>query len=102
MAGIGNDGQLGLLPHLVKVPGIRQRRCDIVAAMHDGAWNAFELSGLRQELIVGPKEAAMLEIVALDAGEGERKPVLAELRNPSRIGQERDGARLPLAPGPCA
>ena len=44
----------------------------------------------------------MFEIVALDTREGEREAILTELGDARRIGKERDGARLPLAPGPCA
>src|SRR5262245_15684447 len=83
-------------------PGIGKRGCDIVASMHDGARNAFEFSGLREELVVARKKAAMHEVVALDAREGEGEAILPELRNSRRIGTERDRACLPLAPGPGA
>ena len=52
------------------------------------------------QLIVGVEEAAIDEIVALDAGEGERVVVLGEAAHAVGIGQQRQGLALPGAPGP--
>ena len=51
------------------------------------------------QLVVGVEEAAIDEVVALDAREGERVMVLGEAAHPVGIGQERKRLALPGAPG---
>ena len=55
--------------------------------MHDDAGNVGEAMGVGDQLIVAGEEAAIDEIVALDAGEGERVVILRKRRTRSASGK---------------
>ena len=55
--------------------------------------------GVPDELVVGFEEAAIDEVVALDAREGEREGVCARALHQAVVDEEARGARLPHAPG---
>ena len=57
-------------------------------------------AGVGDELVVAIEEAAVLEVVALDAREGEGVVRLAEGGDARRVGQERQRGALPHAPRP--
>jgi hypothetical protein len=67
--------------------------------MHDYAGNSAKMACFSQQLIVRRKKPAVHEIMAFDAGECDGICFLAELGDPRWIGQERQGAAFPLAPG---
>ena len=71
VAGVGDDAQIGLGPGFVERPGVGERCHDIVAAMDDDAGDVGEPVGVGEELVVAFEEAAVLEVVAFDPGEGD-------------------------------
>ena len=85
-------------PGLVQRPGIARRARHVVAAMHDDAGNVLQPAGVADQLPV-LEPAAMHEIVVLDAGEGDREILLAELAAGLGVGQQRDRLAFPQAPG---
>ena len=78
VAGVGHDAQLGSGPGGFQVPGVLDRRHHVVAAVHDRRPGCRAAVRVAQELAVGVEEAAVDEVVALDAGERERVGVGAE------------------------
>ena len=67
------DHQLRLRPSLVQVPGVLRGADDVVAAVHDDAGNAVQAVRVAQQLVVDVEEAAVDEIVVLDAREAQRE-----------------------------
>ena len=66
----------------VQVPGVLDRRHHVVAAVHDDAGDVGGCASTsREQLVVALEEAAVDEVVALDAREGERVGVGAERRD---------------------
>ena len=78
--------------------GLR-RRHHIVAAMHDHAGNVPEAVRGADQLIVGVEEAAVHEVMAFDAREGEGVMRLREAALALGIRQQRERLALPGAPG---
>jgi hypothetical protein len=78
VASVGDDAQARFRPRAGKVVGGLDRRHHVVAAMHDHAGNRAQTVRILDQLIVGVEEAAIDEIVALDARKGERVVVLRE------------------------
>ena len=102
VAGIGHHDEVGLRPGLVEVPGRDGWRHHVIAALDDDARNAGQPVGVGDQLVVLPEEAAIDEIVALDAGEGDGEMIGAELRHALRIREQGNGGALPLASGPVS
>ena len=68
--------------------------------MHDHAGNVLQPMRVGNQLVVGVEEAAIDEIVALDAREGEGVVILGEAAHPLGVGQQRQRLAFPGAPGP--
>src|SRR5262245_49145813 len=68
--------------------------------MHDHAGDRTQAPRVGDELVVDMEEAAIDEVVAFDAGEGEGIVVLGEAAHPVGVGQKRKRLALPGAPGP--
>jgi hypothetical protein len=68
--------------------------------VHDDARYVRQPAGIGKELIVALEEAAVLEIVCFNPGEGEGVARLAEGGDPRRVGIERQRCPLPHAPRP--
>src|SRR5262249_58538806 len=81
---VRHDDESGLGPGAMQVPRRANRADDVVASLHDRGRNAPDLPHPAQELIVTLEEAAVREVVALDAGErlGETGPAHALKRAP--------------------
>src|SRR5690606_40764167 len=99
MAGIRYDAQIGSWPGLLQVPSILERCHYIVAAVHDPSRDAGKPVRVRDELAVAREKTAVDEVVAFDAGEGDRIIVGAEIADALGVAVEGEGRRLPDAPG---
>ena len=74
--------KLRLGPGLVQVPGGHRRGHHVIAALDDDAGDGLQPVGVGQQLAVLLEEAAVDEVVAFDAGEGEGEVFLAEIADP--------------------
>src|SRR6266545_2990181 len=97
---VRHDHELRLGPGAVEVPGIADRADHVVAAVHDRARDVPNPGDVAQELVVAVQEAAVGEVVALDARQSQRARILGELRREVRVGHELEETALPSAPGP--
>src|SRR3954452_572622 len=66
VSGIWNYIEFGLLPNLVEIPRIHERRHDIITAMHDHPWDVAQSVRLSDQLAVIGEKAAIDEIVTFD------------------------------------
>src|SRR5690348_2976421 len=80
VAAVGDDAVFCLGPSAVEVPGDRDRRAEIVTAVDDDAGDRGQARRVGDELAIELEEAAVLEIVRLDARESDRIARLAEGR----------------------
>src|SRR3954447_6591380 len=85
-------------PCAVQVEARDSRRDDIIATLHDHAWQPGELVRIAQHLPL-LEEGVVYEVMRLDAGEGEH--VLFVGRVDMGPWHQRHHARLPGAPGAC-
>ena len=98
MPGIRDQVECGLRPRAVQLPGRFRRRAGVVAALHDHAGNAVEPVRVAQQLAF-VHEAVVDEVMVFDAREGECEVRIAVRAIEFRVGQQRDRAAFPLAPG---
>jgi len=100
VTGIGDDAQGRFRPSAGEIVGDLDRRHHVVTAMHDHAGDVPQPMRVGNQLIVGMEEAAIDEVVALDAGEGQRVVVFGEAAYPLGVGKQRKCLAFPGAPGP--
>src|SRR5690606_16205686 len=100
MPGGGRDDELGLGPRLLELPRVLNGAHHVVAAVDDDARDVGDPVGIPEELVLDLEEAAVHEVVVLDAGEGEGElRILVALRE-VLVDVEVAGRPLPHAPGP--
>ena len=86
LARVGNDVQLRLGPDLRQIPSVLQRDAHILATENNDSGNLRQFAGLPQDSAVLGKNAAILEIVTLNALESRREMISAECGGAIRIG----------------
>ena len=69
MPGIGHDVQLGFWPGAMQIPRAAHRADHVVASLHDHRRDMPDGAGVAQQLVFVLEEAAVDEVVALDARE---------------------------------
>ena len=90
---IRHDHQFRLRPGAVQGPGTAHRADHVIAALHDDAGNVADARHVAQQLVVDLEEAAIDEVVALDAREGRGVVRLFEFRDVGGVQvQEAGGA----------
>src|ERR1700730_1852859 len=99
VTGIRNETQFCLGPRAIQVPGALHGADHIVAALHDDCGNVADLADILDELIVGAHEAAIDEVMTLDAGERRRVLVFPELLDVLRMQMQETRGPLPYGPG---
>jgi len=83
----------------MQIPGAARRTDHVVATLHDDRRNVADALRVAQQLVVVPEEAAVHEVVAFDAREGQREGVLAAAGDVVGILMQETGGALP--DGPC-
>ena len=87
MTRIGDDAQIGFRPGAREIVGNLDRGDNVVTAVHNHARDRTQTLCIGDQLVVDMEEAAIDEVVALDAGEGERIVVLGDAAHPIGIGK---------------
>ena len=85
----------------MQIPGRAHRADHVVAALHDHRRNTLETVGVGQQLIVAIEESAIDEVVAFDAGEGQRKQICCRGLDMALILEQETGTGFPHRPCPC-
>ena len=98
MPRVGHDAQVGFGPGFVQVPGALHRADDVVAALHDRRGQVADARHVVEQLRRGAQEAAVDEVVALDAREGVGGGVVLELRQVVGVEAQEAGRALPGRP----
>src|ERR1700694_5093763 len=101
MSGIRDDAQLGFQPGPVQAPGARHRAHNIVAALNDYTGNLPDLLDTLDQIILSREEAIVHEVVAFDAGEGERKLRVSKSLNRVVVKEKLGSAAFPDTPCAC-
>ena len=92
--------QLRFRPGLVQVPGVGQRAHHVVAAMHDHPGDVGDAVRVAQQLVLDLEEAAVDEVVVLDAGEGQRELRVFVAVDEVVVHVQEAGGAFPHAPCP--
>src|SRR6266850_7594170 len=98
MPRIRDDAELRFRPGTVQVPGARHRAHNIVAALDDYAGNLPDLLDILRQIIVSWEETIVHEVVAFNAGEGERKLRVGKSLNRVVIKEKLGSAAFPDTP----
>jgi len=98
----GIDGQLTPRPGLVQFPGVLERTDHVVSALHDHAGNVFDAMCVAQELALDLEEAAVDEVMILDAGKCQGELGILVSLDEILINVQVARRPLPHAPRACS
>lgn len=99
VAGGGGNDQFALRPRLVQVPGVLDRADHVIAAVDDHAGDVGDAVGVAQQLVFDFEEAAVDEVVVLDARERERERGVFVPGDEILVHVQEAGGAFPHAPG---